>query len=112
MAAERRAHRRGGARPDGALIEFLVRIEVVLPAELDAERRAELAAAELAHGRELYRRGAIRRIWRLPGGQRNVGVWEARDGTELHALIESLPMYQWIRAEVTALATHPLEADA
>jgi muconolactone D-isomerase len=91
-------------------VEFLVRIEVSLPPDMPDERRADLAAAELARGRELQGRGAIQRIWRLPGGLRNVGVWEAHDATELHELITSLPLYPWIRSEVTALAVHPLEA--
>ena len=90
-------------------MEFLVRIEVILPPELPEPRRAELAAAELAHGRELRRSGAISRIWRLPGGLRNVGIWNADDATALHEQIASLPFFPWIHAEVVALARHPLE---
>lgn len=92
-------------------MEFLVRIEVSLPPEMPDERRAELAAAEHAHGLKLRRAGVIERIWRLPGGLRNIGIWQARDATELHEAIAGLPMYRWISTEVTALATHPLEAD-
>ena len=39
-----------------------------------------------------------------------MGVWEAADATELHELISSLPLFPWIDAEVTPLATHPLDA--
>jgi muconolactone D-isomerase len=92
-------------------MEFLVRIEVALPGEMPEARRAELAAAELAYGQELRARGTIVRIWRLPGGLRNVGVWEAPDATALHEAIAGLPMYPWIRSEVTALARHPLERE-
>jgi muconolactone D-isomerase len=92
-------------------MEFLVRIDVELPADMPAERRAELAAAEHERGLQLRRAGTIRRIWRLPGGLRNVGVWEARDATELHEAIAGLPLYAWLRVEVTALARHPLEAE-
>jgi muconolactone delta-isomerase len=45
---------------------------------------------------------------RLPGGLRNVGIWEAPDATEL---ISGLPLFPWIDADVTALVRHPLEAD-
>jgi muconolactone D-isomerase len=92
-------------------VEFLVRIEVALPPDMSAERRAELAAAEHERGLELRRRGTIKRIWRIPGGLRNAGIWEAADATELHDAIASLPFYPWIRTEVTALAVHPLEAE-
>lgn len=90
-------------------MEFLVRIEVALPADMPAATRAELTAAEFEYGQELRRRGTITRIWRLPGGLRNVGVWAARDATELHNAIAGLPFYPWTTVEVTALAVHPLE---
>jgi len=89
-------------------MEFLVRIEVALPPELpDAEREA-LLAAESKRGRELVADGTIASIWRIPGGLRNVGVWEAADATALHAAIASLPLYRWLSADVTPLAEHPL----
>jgi muconolactone D-isomerase len=90
-------------------MEFLVEIEVSLPPDMNGERRAALLAAELERGRELRRTGAIVRIWRVPGALRNVGVWDAADATELHALITSLPAFPWLRAEVTPLALHPVE---
>jgi muconolactone D-isomerase len=91
-------------------MEFLVRIEVTLPGDMPEASRAELVTAELARGQELRERGAIKRIWRLPGGLRNVGLWEAADATELHDLIASLPFYPWLHSEVWPLAVHPLEA--
>jgi len=86
----------------------MVEIRVELPASLGDDEREALRAAELSRGRELVAAGAIRSIWRIPGGMRNVGIWAAADATELHELIESLPMYPWLTAEVTPLARHPL----
>jgi muconolactone D-isomerase len=91
------------------VVEFLVRIEVDLPPDLDGERLRSLMAAERARGRELVEAGHIVRIWRLPGGLRNVGVWRAGDATELHDLLMSLPTRPWFRTTVEALAVHPLE---
>jgi muconolactone D-isomerase len=92
-------------------MEFLVRIDVELPPGMSADQRAELTAAEHSYGLELRRRGTIGRIWRLPGGLRNVGIWEARDATELHEAISALPLYPWLRAEVIPLARHPLDTN-
>jgi muconolactone D-isomerase len=92
--------------------EFLVRIDVSLPHSLPREEVERLVAAERVRGRELVAAGSIRRIWRLPGGIRNVGVWSAADATELHDLLTSLPLAQYISTQVEALAVHPLEADA
>lgn len=89
-------------------MRFLVRIDVRLPPSLDDDERARLLERELDRGRELVAAGAIVDIWRVPGGLRNVGIWEAVDATHLHELIASLPLYAYLRAEVTPLARHPL----
>jgi muconolactone D-isomerase len=89
-------------------MRFLVRIDVQLPGEMAHAERERLLADERRRGRELVAAGAIRSIWRIPGGLRNVGIWEAPDATALHDLIASLPLYPWLAVEVTALAEHPL----
>jgi muconolactone D-isomerase len=93
-------------------MQFLVRIQVDLPASLSADERSELLAAELKRGRELRDSGAIVSIWRVPGPPlRNVGIWEAADATELHKLLASLPLFPFIQTEVTPLAQHPINAN-
>ena len=91
-------------------MEFLVRIEVRLPAELEGETRRELTERELARGRALQDAGSIVRIWRIPGRLANVAIWRAADATELHDLLTSLPLFPFMDVEVEALALHPLEA--
>jgi muconolactone D-isomerase len=91
-------------------VEFLVNIQVDLPPDLPADRRAELMKAEQARGWELKRAGTIKRMWRIPGRQANVGVWDAPDATALHEALTSLPMFPYVDAHVTPLATHYLEA--
>jgi len=91
-------------------VEFLVEIEVDLPPQTAAPERARLAEAEARRGRELREAGTIVRIWRIPGRTANAGIWAADDATALHAAIASLPMFPYLRADVTPLATHPLEA--
>jgi muconolactone D-isomerase len=96
-------------------MRFLVEITVELPPPLrdpESEERARLLAAELERGVELRRAGVIESIWRVPGGLRNVGVWEAADATALHDAIRSLPLAEHLRVEVTALAEHPIEREA
>ncbi|MGH2937528.1 MAG: muconolactone Delta-isomerase [Solirubrobacterales bacterium] len=91
--------------------EFLVEIEINLPADLDVEDREKLVAAEAKCGRELIEAGTMVRIWRLPGRRANVGIWSAADADALHAAITTLPMFPYLDVEVTALATHPNEQD-
>ena len=92
--------------------EFLVRIAVDLPHDLDPARRAELMQAERRYGRQLVEDGTLVRIWRVPGATRNVGIWRAADATELHAHLRALPVAAWTTIEVEALAAHPLEGGA
>ena len=87
----------------------MVQIEVSLPATLAKGERDRLLEAELERGRELRDAGSIRAIWRIPGGIRNVGIWEAADATELHELIASLPLFPFLTADVTPLAQHPID---
>lgn len=76
---------------------------------MDAERRAELLAAEAAYAQDLRGRGVISRIWRVPGRTASVGIWAAEDAAELHEHLSRLPLFLWLDIRVTALATHPLE---
>lgn len=79
---------------------------------MPAAEREELAAAEARRGRQLREAGTIVRIWRIPGRTANVGIWDATDPTALHDAIASLPMFPYLRATVTPLARHRLEAEA
>lgn len=91
-------------------MRFLVAMDARLPADMDDARVQALLAAELERGRELRAAGTIERIWRVPGAQRNVGIWQVPDADALHAAITSLPLYRWLTVDVTPLATHPVEA--
>jgi muconolactone D-isomerase len=91
-------------------VEFLVQIEVRFPPEMPPEQLLDVAEREAERGRELQHAGTIVRIWRIPGRRANCGIWQASDADELHRAISSLPAFPWIDAQVTPLATHPLEA--
>ena len=90
-------------------MEALVHLTTVMPSSMPKREWDEILAAEHESATKLVESGTIKSIWRVPGGGwKNVGIWEAADATELQALIESLPMYPWLTAEVTPLARHPL----
>jgi muconolactone D-isomerase len=92
-------------------VEFLVEIQVNLPPDMSAGERAALLERERARGLELKAAGTIVRIWRVPGRLANVGIWQAPDADVIHAALTSLPVFPWVDARVTALATHYLESD-
>jgi muconolactone D-isomerase len=90
-------------------VEFLVRAENRLPVETPAERRDELRAAERARAMELREAGILKRLWRVPGRNATIGLYEAADPAELHDALMSLPMSPWLDVTVEPLALHPQE---
>ncbi|MGK5113734.1 MULTISPECIES: muconolactone Delta-isomerase family protein [unclassified Geodermatophilus] len=90
-------------------MEFLVRSENRLPPETPAERREELRSAERARAMELREAGILKRLWRVPGRNATIGLYEAADPAALHDALVSLPMSPWLDVHVEALAQHPQE---
>jgi muconolactone D-isomerase len=89
-------------------VEFLLEIEVRMPTYMDDSQRARLIEDERVRGRDLAEQGVIRAIWRVPGRFANRAIWSARDATELHNAISSLPLWPYLDVVVTPLATHDL----
>jgi muconolactone D-isomerase len=90
------------------MAEFLVRIDIDLPATTPAPERERLLEAEAARGRELLTSGHLAGIWRVPGRFANISLYRAGDATELHHLLTSLPLFPWMSIGIEPLADHPL----
>ncbi len=59
---------------------------------------------------ELRAAGNLKRLWRVPGRNATIGLYEVTDATELHDVLASLPMFPpWMDITVEAVATHPQE---
>jgi muconolactone delta-isomerase len=43
----------------------------------------------------------------VPGQDRALGLWQARDGAEMQAIVDSLPLTPWMTTQVTPLSEHP-----
>ncbi|MFG2129535.1 muconolactone Delta-isomerase family protein [Streptomyces sp. NPDC048751] len=90
-------------------MEFLVRTENKLPPDTPDDIREDLRKAERERALELRAAGILKRLWRVPGRNATVGLYEAADPAELHDALVSLPMWRWMDVTVEALATHPQE---
>jgi muconolactone D-isomerase len=86
-------------------VEFLVTIRQDWPALRDRPDLSAKVEEERRVGRDLIAEGVIARIWRLPGQRANVGVWHAKNATDLVTQLDRLPLRRWLIAEVLALAT-------
>ncbi len=95
----------GGAVRPGA--EYLVVMTTHIPEGTPAGAVEDIRTREAAHSRELAAQGHLRRLWALPGEGRTLGLWRARDATEMEAVLKSLPLDPWMTVQTTTLAQHP-----
>jgi muconolactone D-isomerase len=86
---------------------FHVTMTVRIPHDVDPATVARLQAAEHERSAELQRQGKWRHLWRVVGKWSNVSIFDVADPGELHAILESLPLYPYMEVEVTALCRHP-----
>ena len=86
---------------------FHVRMDVAIPRDLDPVERDKLLATEKARALELQRRGAWVHLWRVVGRYSNISVFDVSSPDELHDILWTLPLFQFMHVEVTPLAQHP-----
>ena len=91
------------------MAEFLVNIKFVWPDSITEEKRKELREKEVAMAGELARKGHLVRMWRVVGRRENWGLWRAKDATEMHAILSTLPIWPYMEIQVMAMAQHPVD---
>lgn len=86
---------------------YHVRMDVVIPNDMDAETLAKLKADEKALSQQLQADGKWRHIWRLAGEYANFSIFDVESHEALHDIMMSLPLYPYMQVEVTPLLRHP-----
>ena len=89
-------------------MQFMVNIEVSVPADLPQTQKDDLRRRETDRAMELMKANKLRRIWRIVGQVANFSIWEADSLEELHANLGSLPLYPYMKVTVTPLIQHPV----
>jgi muconolactone delta-isomerase len=91
-------------------VEFLITLTIRIPDGTPDRTVDDTRAREAVRARELGDQGHLVRLWSVPaqpGETRTLGLWRAQDPAEMQAILESLPLYAWLRAETTTLGQHP-----
>jgi muconolactone delta-isomerase len=100
-----------GAPSDaGGAAEFLVTFTPAAPEGTPAEDVAQATAREAERTADLARQGHLIRLWRLPpedGVSSALGLWRADGDGEMEAIVESLPLYPYLKTHTTKLTPHP-----
>ncbi|GAA0315357.1 muconolactone Delta-isomerase [Psychrobacter aestuarii] len=86
---------------------YHVRMDVVIPSDMDAETLAKLKADEKALSQQLQAEGKWRHIWRLAGEYANFSIFDVESHEALHDIMMSLPLYPYMQVDVTPLLRHP-----
>ena len=86
---------------------FHVAISVSIPHELERATVENLGRLEHERAAELQRQGKWKHLWRIAGSFANISIFNVDTPGELHSILESLPLYPFMRVEVTALCKHP-----
>jgi muconolactone delta-isomerase len=98
--------------PRNAGTEFLTTFTISVPVGTPAQAVADTEAREARRAKELAEHGHLLRLWRLPGGSRALGLWNAQNPAELQAMLRSLPLDPWMTVETTPLSPHPSDPAA
>jgi len=86
---------------------FLVRMDVNIPHDLPAEQANEIKSREKAYSQGLQRDGRWPHLWRVVGEYANYSIFDVASNDELHQLLSQLPLFPYMKLQVTPLAQHP-----
>jgi len=87
--------------------EFLTTFVIDVPEGTPDRAVEETEAREAKRAEELAGQGHLRRLWRLPGRGRSLGLWQAASPAQLQAILRSLPLDPWMTVQTTPLTPHP-----
>lgn len=86
---------------------YLVRMDVHLPHDLPVAQADEIKTREKAYAQDLQRQGKWQQLYRVVGEYANYSVFDVESNDELHTLLAALPLFPYMKIQVTPLAKHP-----
>ncbi len=90
---------------------FAVTMDVSLPPDLDPGLRADTLAREKAYCQNLQSKGKWPHIWRVVGQYANLSIFNVDSTDELHEILWNLPLFPYMKVQVTPLAQHPSDVN-
>ena len=91
---------------------FLPRIDVSIPADMPQADKDKLRERENARAADLIAEGTMQGIWRIVGRIANNSLWKADTLEILHDKVSSMPMFPYMKIDVTPLINHPMTETA
>jgi muconolactone delta-isomerase len=91
----------------GIATEFLTTFALTIPPGTAAQAVQDTKAREAQATHDLAVQGHLLRLWALPGAERALGLWQARDAAQMQAILQALPLAPWMTVNTTPLSPHP-----
>lgn len=91
-------------------MEFLVEFDLHVPKGTPEPEITQRYDAEAAASAALARQGHLVRLWRppvAPDERKALGLYRAHSQAELNALLEALPLADWMQTTIRPLEPHP-----
>jgi muconolactone D-isomerase len=82
-------------------------MDVNIPHDMPAAQADDIKAREKAYAQELQRSGKWQQLYRVVGEYANYSVFDVDSHDELHTLLSGLPLFPYMKLQVTPLAKHP-----
>ncbi|WP_454619539.1 muconolactone Delta-isomerase [Bradyrhizobium cenepequi] len=86
---------------------FQVEMDVQIPPELAPDTVEQLKKTERERAQQLQQSGKWRHLWRVAGRYANISIFDVDSNEELHDILATLPLFPFMRIEVTPLCRHP-----
>ncbi len=91
-------------------MEYLIDMVITVPPGTSSLKVDELLAAEAVRAADLSREGHLLRLWCPPLGPsewRSIGLFKTANEAELRKVLDSVPLYVWMKVTITPLTPHP-----
>jgi muconolactone D-isomerase len=89
-------------------MQFLLNIDVSIPADMAQKDKDSLRQRENERATQLIEQGVMVRIWRIVGRVANFSLWRADSLEQLHEALMSMPMFPYMKIDVTPVIDHPV----
>ncbi len=90
---------------------YLVRMDVQIPHDMDEKVATDIKIREKSYAQQLQKIGQWRHLWRVVGEYANYSVFDVDSNDALHEILSKLPLFPYMKIEVTPLARHPSAID-
>ena len=86
---------------------YLVHMEVNIPNSVSEQDGAKIKSLEKEYSQNLQKSGKWPHLWRVVGEYANYSIFDVESNDELHATLSGLPLFPYMKIQVTPLAKHP-----